>query len=212
LKYGASSGLTIGTLILEKLHVRTDEHTLTRHVETVNDFQFFNQYVVLSRNENSFFAMGDSGSLVSMVDKDNETCLKPFGLAIATTSFKGCVVTPLDEVFKRLGLDVTKGIHIFHAHQDPEVLIDRTSPSEASRSSSPDRSDPLKSMMREMMSMVKTIGDRTERLEKEVADIRDRLPNQQLEQDELDKKKKRPLYYMISILVIVLSGFFFLMC
>ena len=67
--------------------------------------EFFNQIEVASiQGYTQFFDAGDSGSLVFMPRDDHGPELYCIGLAIGWTSYHSCIVTPIENVFEKLGL------------------------------------------------------------------------------------------------------------
>ena len=68
------------------------------------DVEFFNQIEILSVTKyEQFFKGGDSGSLVFM-PLGNVPELYCIGLAVGWTSYDSCIVTPIENVFKKLDL------------------------------------------------------------------------------------------------------------
>ena len=70
------------------------------------EVEFFNQIEIASvKGCTRFFDAGDSGSLVFM-PRDDGPELYCIGLAIGWTSYHSCIVTPIENVFDKLGLPV----------------------------------------------------------------------------------------------------------
>ena len=102
IKIGSQSGLTRGSLYLNGVYVRTNNREMVLPDE--KKVEFFNQMEIQSHyGSKAFFELGDSGSLVFMPLKNNE--LHCIGLAIGKTSYLSCIVTPIDEVLRRLELN-----------------------------------------------------------------------------------------------------------
>ena len=96
IKVGSKTGVTRGSLYLTDSFFRHKNiDMVTKSGETLT---FFKQMEVAV-----FFQPGDSGALVFMPLKDNE--LHCMGLAIGYTSYSSCIVTPIQPVFEKLGLN-----------------------------------------------------------------------------------------------------------
>ncbi|XP_061193685.1 uncharacterized protein LOC133201909 [Saccostrea echinata] len=107
-KYGATTGLTLGCLFNECMHVRINSDNLNlsdilgssdpRHVTVYNQME-------IESLRGQFFDLGDSGSFVFCINQDE--ILSCIGMAIGYTSRGTCLVTPIENVLKSLNLPVT---------------------------------------------------------------------------------------------------------
>ena len=103
IKYGSQTGLTQGVIAMWGTDIKSDNQDM----ELPNKEKkvgFFNQIEIASLQYHSnFFDAGDSGSLVFVKQGDGPEvyCI---GLAVGWTSYHSCLVTPIEEVFKKLGL------------------------------------------------------------------------------------------------------------
>ncbi|XP_061193734.1 uncharacterized protein LOC133201963 [Saccostrea echinata] len=109
-KYGATTGLTLGCLFNECMHVRInyeDKLKLSDILGSSNspcDIVVYNQMEIESLR-GQFFELGDSGSFVFCINQDDTiSCI---GMAIGYTSRGACLVTPIENVLKSLNLPVT---------------------------------------------------------------------------------------------------------
>ncbi|XP_062588700.1 uncharacterized protein LOC134250360 [Saccostrea cucullata] len=107
-KYGVTTGLTLGCLFNECMHVRinSDNLTLPDILGSTNprNITVYNQ-MEIEGLRGQFFDLGDSGSFVFCINQD-ET-LSCIGMAIGYTSRGTCLVTPIENVLKSLKLPVT---------------------------------------------------------------------------------------------------------
>ncbi|XP_062608453.1 uncharacterized protein LOC134270277 [Saccostrea cucullata] len=107
-KYGVTTGFTLGCLFNECMHVRIQSENLTlpdflgsshpRNITVYNQME-------IEGIRGKFFDLGDSGSFVFCINQD-ET-LSCIGMAIALTSRGTCLVTPIENVLKSLKLPVS---------------------------------------------------------------------------------------------------------
>ncbi|XP_053391564.1 uncharacterized protein LOC128554324 [Mercenaria mercenaria] len=110
IKFGKVTGLTKGSLELDCTAVKVvDEEKLTieyngRTVSKVMQ----NQLKINSHSLKTFFHIGDSGSAVFLVDKQNK--LHCIGMAIGLLSDLSCLVTPIQVVLSELEKKLSKKI------------------------------------------------------------------------------------------------------
>jgi len=106
-KYGGKTGFTTGQLSEIKTFADCGNKRYG-HACT-----FFNQMLIASLSTDRFCQMGDSGALCYMVDKLGKTIhLRPFAMIIIVTHAGDAIVTPLINVFRKLHLDITKGMTV----------------------------------------------------------------------------------------------------
>jgi len=120
LKYGAVTKLTMGKYALNNMHVRFDsgflhavDYNLRSKTFTGQGFPFYNQLGIMKIGAEDFFMEGDSGSFCFIIDNRNENKIRPFGMAIGKSSSGFCIVTPLPDILKGLGLDLDNGVKLF---------------------------------------------------------------------------------------------------
>lgn len=98
-KTGITTGTTYGYLIDDSL-------SLNMEVSGVY-FECNNCYVIESKNDDSFFLEGDSGSGVYVIDKDNRKPIKPLGIAFAFTNWQTAVCN-IRKIVDQLGLQIVR--------------------------------------------------------------------------------------------------------
>ncbi|XP_062615596.1 uncharacterized protein LOC134277293 isoform X2 [Saccostrea cucullata] len=101
IKVGAESGLTVGTL----------GEKCSSNIDILNEdgsfrFTLHNQTEILpiSVYNQPFLKSGDSGAFVFAVENRRPLELKCIGMAVASTSFGSCIMTPINPIFKALDL------------------------------------------------------------------------------------------------------------
>ena len=98
IKVGARTGLTRGCLYSHGLYARQQND-----IAGSQSPELYNQLEVIPDGDSAkFFDLGDSGALVFMHLNDQD--LYCVGLAVGCTSYGSCIVTPIESVFKELGL------------------------------------------------------------------------------------------------------------
>ena len=103
IKFGSETGLTQGVIAMWGTDIRSDNQDmeLPNKKEKIG---FFNQIEIGSlQYHSSFFDAGDSGSLV-FIKYGKGPEVKCIGLAVGWTSYHSCLVTPIEDVFKKIGL------------------------------------------------------------------------------------------------------------
>lgn len=100
IKSGRTTGRRVGVLQHGILSVKVDKSFLSRGY-----FAFFNCYAIGNTNSQVFFTGGDSGSGVSVIEKDGT--LKPLGIAFAYLNSQTAVCR-IDEIIKSLQLNIVK--------------------------------------------------------------------------------------------------------
>lgn len=98
-KSGRTTGETVGSLQHYVLSVKVDKSFLSRGY-----FAFFNCYAIGNSKE-IFFKEGDSGSGVSVIEKDKT--LKPLGIAFAYMKSQTAVCR-IGEIVDKLDLEIVK--------------------------------------------------------------------------------------------------------
>lgn len=105
-KCGSVTGLTHGLLALDGGIFRLENRELRLPGLRGQLFQkriiMYRQYLVESINNLQFFDLGDSGSLVFMLDDDKS--LKCIGMAVGMTTHGGCIVTPIEAILEAFGI------------------------------------------------------------------------------------------------------------
>ncbi|XP_062569478.1 uncharacterized protein LOC134231532 [Saccostrea cucullata] len=115
LKFGARTGLTLGSLFNENMHVRIKYKETLKLYDSIGytdipcDVNVYNQMEIESLTHDNFFEVGDSGSLVFYIQDDTLCCI---GMAIGLTTRGTCLVTPIENILKSLGLPVNNSIFI----------------------------------------------------------------------------------------------------
>ena len=109
IKYGKESKLTIGHLHMSGMHIRAVnvELGLTENndgMESTVKFMMFNQQEIFSSSPGLFFKAGDSGAFVFMMNDSEGKDLHCIGMAIGSTSYNSCIMTPIDAVLEKLQL------------------------------------------------------------------------------------------------------------
>ncbi|KAJ8304335.1 hypothetical protein KUTeg_017918 [Tegillarca granosa] len=109
IKFGAESGLTIGSLNLCETHVRMENRDLVlkdyfHGTNTEKKFIMYHQYEVFSSRNTPFFVPGDSGAFVFMTVDKRTNDLQCIGMAIGQTSHITCLVTPIGALLESFGL------------------------------------------------------------------------------------------------------------
>ncbi|XP_062602796.1 uncharacterized protein LOC134264521 [Saccostrea cucullata] len=104
-KFGASTGLTRGTLCLNGICVKwTDDFITLGNLNSVCDILYFKQLQIQGHQNLSFAQPGDSGALVFQVDSDdtNGQRLVCIGMVVGGTSDNKTVVTPIVPILNAL--------------------------------------------------------------------------------------------------------------
>lgn len=99
-KCGATTGLTHGLLALDGSIFRMENQEMRLPEPPAHHsprIVMYRQYLVESLKNCKFFKMGDSGSLVFMHDRGDLKCI---GMAIGSTSYDGCIVTPIEAILE----------------------------------------------------------------------------------------------------------------
>jgi hypothetical protein len=98
-KYGVTTGLTIGNLYHSGVHVRFIDHDL-KLPDSARTAIMCDQIEIQNFPQGQFFKCGDSGSFVFCINPDKTlSCL---GMAIGLTSHKTCLVTPITRILDSL--------------------------------------------------------------------------------------------------------------
>ena len=110
-KYGCETKFTCGTLELEGTHVRfvnlqlgLEEEGCFNSMDQGMQFKMFCQREVNSAGPEPFVKPGDSGSLVYMLQNNNEQDLVCIGMVIGQSSHGSCIITPIADVLRSLNL------------------------------------------------------------------------------------------------------------
>ncbi|KAJ8304764.1 hypothetical protein KUTeg_018347 [Tegillarca granosa] len=101
IKCGATTGLTMGMLCGEGIYARMENIHMRFGGNSQIHFEFYNQYDVFSLQHHAFFKSGDSGSIVLVGLGQN---LGAVGMAIGQTTYGSSIVTPIEDILKKLEL------------------------------------------------------------------------------------------------------------
>ncbi|XP_062598499.1 uncharacterized protein LOC134259920 [Saccostrea cucullata] len=104
IKFGASTGFTIGDLYFNRVHARFMNQHISFYGTDIGPIMC-NQIEIRNLPQGDFFSMGDSGSFVFCINP-NKT-LSCIGMAIGLSPSGSCLVTPIDRILQSFGLPQT---------------------------------------------------------------------------------------------------------
>ncbi|XP_061195645.1 uncharacterized protein LOC133203864 [Saccostrea echinata] len=172
-KFGATTGFTIGQLYVESVHVRIMNESMS-FPNTNYCAVMCNQIEIQNMPQGEFFSLGDSGSFVFCINPDKT--LSCIGMAIGLSARGTCLVTPIDSILQSFGLpSALKPYYPFGSGYTPSVSAQATSSiSETDVKSMAITLNNIQDLVVSLNTSMQSVQKRLDSLDKKVQEIDDR--------------------------------------